>query len=400
MKTEEKIVSLLTALVIVAAFFLGTIFTKEDDSRVLKVGFIYVGDGATAYTKNYMNAQDIINETYGDKVECIAKYNVVEGQEAPFVQDLVDEGCEIIFGGSFGFGESMVNVARNYPNIQFCHATGVMAAIENPPDNYHTYMGHIYEGRYITGVICGMKLQEMVERNNITPDAAVIGYVAAFPYAEVISGYTAFYLGAKSVCPSVTMKVKYANTWSSYTIEKRLAEELLNEGCIIISQHSDTSGPAVACENFAKNRDVFHVAYNQSMLDVAPTTSIIGCRIDWAPYEVAAVGAVLNGKKIENALGNKVNVNGNDAGAGIAEGWVEMLELNDVIAPAGSKEAIERCIKGFASGRLDVFSGDFIGVDPFDALDKTDLSKTPFKENADSSAPSFHYILEDVITIE
>ena len=152
--------------------------------------------------------------------------------------------------------------------------------------NYHTFMGTIYQGRYISGIVTGMKLRELIEQKKLTPAQAKIGYVAAFPYAEVISGYTAFFLGVRSVVSEAVMTVSYTNTWSNTTTERKLAEKLIDEGCVIIAQHSDTTGPATACET-ASTRDgklVFHVGYNQTMTDVAPTTSLVSTRINWTPY--------------------------------------------------------------------------------------------------------------------
>ncbi len=169
------------------------------------------------------------------------------------------------------------------------------------------------------------------------------------------------------------------------------------EGCVIISQHGDTIGPAVECENAKTDRPVYHVGYNEDMINVAPTTSLVGTRIDWAPYICGAVGAVLDEKRIEDAVSG--NVHGNDIGAGFREGWVKMLELNPVIAPAGSEELIRETIEEIETGKRRVFQGNYVGVDPDDPDDVWDLN-TEFPENQNASAPSFHYILRDVVVIE
>ena len=257
-------------------------------------------------------------------------------------------------------------------------------------------MGEIYEGRYISGVIAGMKLKELLDKGTITKEQARVGYVAAYPYDEVISGFTAFFLGVRSIVPEALMDVKYTNTWSDYSIEKKCADELIARGCVILSQHSDTTGPAVACEEKYAEKEVYHVGYNVSMIDVAPTTSLLSCRIDWEPYIVSACEAVLANKKIEKCV--KGNVHGNDIGAGFERGWVEMLELNSLIAAEGSEEKIEELTRDFDKGRIDVFKGDYVGVNPNDGNDTYDLNQG-YSENKDSSAPSFHYILRDVITI-
>ena len=258
-------------------------------------------------------------------------------------------------------------------------------------------MGEIYQGRYISGVAAGMKLAELIENGEITVEQARIGYIGAFPYAEVISGYTAFFLGVQSVVPEVTMKVIYTNSWGDYSLEKHTAERLIEEGCVVIAQHSDTTGPAVACEEQSSRYKVFHIGYNQSMTDVAPTTSLISSRINWQNYIVSATDAVLRGKSIESVV--KGNVHGNDVSGGIRENWVQMLKLNDTIAAKGTQKKINELIDKFKKGKVDVFKGDFIGVNPEDENDIYDLSDG-YTENRNSSAPTFHYVLKDVITIE
>jgi basic membrane protein A len=257
-------------------------------------------------------------------------------------------------------------------------------------------MGEIYQGRYISGVIAGMKMKEMIDQGVITPEQAKAGYVAAYPYSEVISGYTAFFLGIRSVVPYATMDVKYTDSWSNYKVEKRVAEELIERGCVIISQHSDTLGPAVACEEVYGTRDVYHIGYNQSMIDVAPTSSIISTRINWEPYILGACEAVLANRRIEECI--RGNVHGNDIGAGFERDWVQMLELNSIIAAEGSEETMERLIWEFEEGKVNVFYGDYTGVNPYDETDTIDLS-TGYKENENTSAPLFGYVLNDVITV-
>ncbi len=284
-----------------------------------------------------------------------------------------------------------------YPDIQFCEATCDNANTDPVLPNYHTFMGEIYQGRYISGVVAGMKLREMIDTGVIKSSEAMVGYVGAYPYAEVISGYTAFLLGVRSVAPEAVMKVLYTDTWSSYGLEKKCAERLIDEGCVIISQHSDTIGPAVACEEAAVQKTVYHVGYNQSMTDVAPTTSLISCRINWIPYFTGAVSAVLSEQPIEEMIDG--NRHGMDVGAGFEKDWVQMLELNSYIAAEGTKEEIERLTNEFSSGGVDVFVGDYTGKNPFDETDTIDL-KGGYTENENSSAPAFHYVLDDVITVE
>lgn len=357
----------------------------------MKVGFVYIGDESEAYTANFIAAEKAIGETYGDRVECIAKYNVAEDAVEDPVRELCETGCSIIFTTSFGYGQVVKEIAQQYPDIQFCQATCADAAQEPAVDNYHNYMGHIYQGRYVAGIVAGMKLQELIDNGIITVDQAKLGYVAAFPYAEVISGYTAFLMGVRSIVPDATMTVQYANTWGDYDIEKTMATAMIEDGCVIISQHSDTEGPAQACEDAkAKGTEVYCVSYNQDMTDVAPNACLISSRQDYAPYEIDAVQAVMDGTAIPV-----------DQGAGFEQGWVAMTELNTAIAAEGTQEKMDEAIKAFKDGSMkatDVFKGPYTGTDPY-SNETIDL-KEGFDENASQSAPAFSYVLDDIITVK
>ena len=393
------ITTIITTLSMILIFCLGYYIIGNDKfaDRHINVGFVYDGDESTPYTESFIRAQRKIEKEFGEQVTCFVKSNVTDEDGEEAIRQLIDEKCDIIFTCSYGYSFAAKDFAAEHPDIQFCAATGDNAGDDPILANYHNFMGRIYEGRYISGVIAGMKMQQLIDDGEITGDQKKIGYVAAFPYAEVISGYTAFFLGVRSVVPDVVMSVKYANTWSDYGTEKMLAEELIDEGCVIISQHSDTIGPAVACENVSGQKPVIHIGYNQSMIDVAPTTSLLSTRIDWAPYMTQAVGAVLEKKKIEDVVvGQKYK---NDVGAGFEEGWVQVVDLNQHLAPPDAAKVMKGLINDFKSGRIDVFKGDYTGTDPYDPENKIDL-RDGYVENSTSSAPRFSYVLDDVITIE
>ena len=398
--TNKYIVTLFTAAVMVVVL-LGArqLLHKDYSAKKIKVGFIYIGDTGTAYTNNFYRSQTELEDAMGENVETIAKFNITEATCAAALADLIAQKCDLIFATSYGYGYDTKRAAEENPEIQFCHATGSNANTEPILSNYHNFMGMIYEGRYVSGVVAGLKLRELIEDGKIAQDEAKVGYVAAFPYPEVISGYTAFFLGVRSVVPQATMSVKYTNTWSNHIAEKKYAEALIDEGCIIISQHSDTTGPAIACEEASSKggKIVFHVGYNKSMTDVAPTTSLVSSRINWTPYVIGAAKAVLQGKKIETIV--KTALHNNDSALGFAGDWIEIIGLNQLIAAKGTHQEVTRIIKQFKSNDITVFQGNYIGRSPFDANDKWDL-QTPFIENEIQSAPSFHYVLEDVITAE
>lgn len=361
------------------------------------IDIIYEGDEITPYTNNFIRAQRKIEDTFRNKVETIIKSNVPVSAAPDALEDLVQSGCGIIFANSYGYCKIMKEFAAQYPKIQFCSATGDNANTEPFCPNYHTFMGEIYQGRYISGVVAGMKLQELLQNGTILPEQAKIGYVAAYPFAEVISGYTSFLLGVHSIVPGVKMDVIYTNSWNSYSLEKEYTKRLINDGCIIISQHSDTIGPAVACEESIATTTVFHIGYNQSMIDIAPTTSLISSRINWIPYMTGAVQAVLENRPIESLVHGHVHKN--DIGAGFEQGWVQMMELNSIIAAPGTAELIQEIEKNFIQGKQKVFYGEYEGVNPHNADDVYDL-RTEYKENQKASAPSFCYVLKDVITIK
>lgn len=392
---RKCVVTIISAMLVIAVFAIYNVlgFGKQADDKKIKVGFVYIGDESNPYTYNFVRSQKALEAEYGNRVEIIVKENVTEGTEEKPIRELVSAGCEIIFTTSYGYGETVKKIAAEYPNIQFCQATCGNANEEPVQQNYHTFMGHIYEGRYVAGVVAGLKMQEMIKEGVISEEEAQVGYVAAFPYAEVISGYTSFLLGVRSVVPSAKMVVKYTNTWGNYRIENVVAKELIDEKCVIISQHSDTIGPAVACE---AAEGVYHVGYNQSMLEVAPTTSLVSARINWTPYIVSAVDAVLNDKIIEENV--KGRVNGNDVGAGFDKDWVQLIDLNSAIVAEGTEEKVDQIIKQFQNDELVVFKGDYVGVDSFDETDTYEL-KLGYEENKDLSAPTFHYVLKDIIRV-
>ncbi|MCR5655761.1 MAG: BMP family ABC transporter substrate-binding protein [Lachnospiraceae bacterium] len=368
---------------------------EKQKKESIKVGFLYDGDESTPYTYNFIRSQSDVELQFGARVTTVVRSNVTVEDCETMLNELIDEGCDLIFCNSYGFGETTKKLAVQHPDIQFCQATCDNANTEPVVSNYHTFMGEIYEGRYLAGVVAGMKLKEMIDNDEITEREAVVGYVAAFPYAEVISGYTAFFMGVRREVPTATMRVKYTNSWSNYNLEKEYASQMIEEGCVLISQHSDTNGPAVACEESGKN--VFHVGYNKSMLDVAPTTSLVSCRINWTPYMTAAVSAVLDGEKIENETGG--HVHGNDVGAGLKDNWVQILDRNTLIVTEKTEEKLQSLITEMENHTINVYYGNYTGTDPYDPTDTIDLTQ-PYQENENASAPSFHYVLDDVIIVE
>lgn len=320
----------------------------EGDSAVagipldqIKVGFIFLHDENSTYDLNFINAAKAACEALGlTEDQYVLRTNVPEGQECyDAAAELADDGCNIVFADSFGHEDFMIQAAREFPKVQFCHATGTKAHTEGL-DNYHNAFASIYEGRYLAGIAAGMKLNEMIEAGEITADQAKMGYVGAFTYAEVISGYTSFYLGAKSVCPSVTMDVTFTGSWYDETAEKEAANKLIAEGCVLVSQHADSMGAPTACEEAG----VPNVSYNGSTLDACPNTFIVSSRIDWEPYFEYMINCVVNGEAIAA-----------DWTGTLSTGSVVLTDVNEAAAAEGTAEAIETAKAALEDGSLHVF---------------------------------------------
>ena len=314
---------------------------EQQQSASIKVGFITLHDENSTYDLNFINAaKKAIADLGLTEDNYILKTNVPEGQECyETAMDMVDKGCNIIFADSFGHEPYMIDAAKENPNVQFCHSTGTRAHTEGLA-NYHNAFASIYEGRYLAGIAAGMKLNEMIEAGKFTAEEAKIGYVGAFTYAEVISGYTSFFLGARSVCPTVTMEVTFTGSWYDETLEKTGAELLIDRGCKLISQHADSYGAPTACQNAG----VPNVSYNGSTKNVGADTYIISSRIDWAPYYEYAIKAVMDGTEIAT-----------DWTGTLATGSVVLEELNTDVAAAGTAEAIAAATTKLENGELHVF---------------------------------------------
>ncbi len=306
-----------------------------------KIGFICLHDENSTYDLNFLNAVDTIQKAAGLKdSQVIVKTNVGEDDSCyNTAKDLATQGCNVIFANSFGHESFMIKAAKEFPNVQFCHATGTKAHTENLP-NYHNAFASIYEGRFLAGVAAGLKLNEMIAAGTITAEQAKMGYVGAFTYAEVISGYTSFYLGAKSVCPSVTMDVQFTGSWYDPTEEKNAAEALIAKKCVLISQHADSMGAPGACEAAG----VPNVSYNGSTYESCPETFIVSSAINWAPYYNYIIKCAVEGKEIAA-----------DWCGGIKEGSVVLTGINLDVAAEGTVDKIKEVITGLKDGSVKVF---------------------------------------------
>ncbi len=337
----KKIVSLLLALVMLMGFAgcgekdNGSDAAKSD----LKVGFIFLHDEQSTYDKNFMDAAKAACDAM--KVEYAQKTQVPESKDCydAAVELIEVDKCDIIFADSFGHESFLIDAAKKYPDVEFCHATGTQAHTAKL-DNFHNAFASIYEGRYLAGVAAGMKLNEMIEAKKITADKAKMGYVGAFTFAEVMSGYTSFYLGAKSVCPTVTMDVKFTGSWYDEQKEKEAAQALINGGCVLISQHADSMGAPTACETAG----VPNVSYNGSTVSACPNTFIVSSRIDWTPYFKYMIECVQKGEKIDA-----------DWTGTIKTGSVVLTDINEKAAAKDTAKKLEEVKAKLLDGSVKVF---------------------------------------------
>ena len=401
----KKFLAMLLALVM--ALSLVACGEKKDDTQgngdgdataaKVKVGFITLHDENSTYDKNFIDAAKEACANLGlvENQDYFIKTNVGETEQcAEVAADLVDAGCNIIFADSFGHEPYMIQVAKENPEVQFCHSTGTRAHTENLA-NYHNAFASIYEGRYLAGIAAGLKLNAMIEAGDIKADEAKMGYVGAFTYAEVVSGYTSFYLGAKSVCPTVTMDVTFTGSWYDETLEKEGAEKLIQGGCKLISQHADSLGAPTACENAG----VPNVSYNGSTQAACPNTYIISSRINWAPYYEYAIKAVMDGTAIDA-----------DWTGTLATNSVVLTDLNTTVAAEGTAEAIAAATEKLEKGEIHVFDCSTFTVKgetltSYQADVNADSDNTPdtevvhdgyFAESEKRSAPYFDLEIDGI----
>lgn len=396
MKKFTKILAL--ALVAVMIFSFAACGGTKDDTKKnnVKLGLICLHDENSTYDANFINAlKDVQKELGLTDEQVLIKTNIPETDACyNAASELVEAGCTAIFADSFGHETYVLQAAKEFPDVQFYHATGTMAHTEKLA-NFHNAFASIYEGRYLAGVAAGMKLNEMISSGKITADQAVIGYVGAFPYAEVKSGYTSFYLGARSVCPSATMKVTYTNSWFDIALEREAALKLINDGCVLISQHADSEGAPKACEE----KGVPNVAYNVNTISMGPNTALISSKIYWAPYFKMMYEAAVNGTAVPA-----------DYTGSLKDGMVQLTELNSAVAAEGTQAKIDEVKAELENGTLKVFDTSKFTVKgatltTYMADVDTDAAFTPdteavadgyFHESEYRSAPYFDIVIDGI----
>lgn len=408
---KKKVFALVLCLALVTALVIGLVAcgnNRDDDVEIVKlpscdidapdysnlvipsdfkIGMLCLHDENSTYDKNFINAMHTVQKEFNLSNDQVIIETGVPEDETCYTKavKLANDGCNVIFADSFGHENYMIRAAKQYPNVLFAHATGTQAAGENLP-NFVNAFASIYEGRFLAGVAAGLKLNEMIENGDITAQQAKMGYVGAFTYAEVISGYTSFYLGAKSVCPSVTMDVTFTGSWYDVTRENNAATSLINKGCVLISQHADSMGAPNACEE----KGVPNVSYNGSTVEACPNTFIISSRINWAPYYRYLIAKTVKGEKVDK-----------DWVGTLKNGAVELTDLGGKAMAKGTVDKIVEVRNQLLNGTLHVFETDKFTVNGTHLTTKVVngnevVANGCFAESSFRSAPYFDIEIDGI----
>ena len=374
---------------------------EETSDTVYTVGMVCIGNEEMAYDRNFYHAADAAKEILAGKgINIEWKYTYDHPEGDPVAEDCIEfaeDGAIAVFLNSYGMENAMLSVAADYPDTVFAALTNEGSKSDDLDHTVNAFPS-IYEGRYLAGVAAGMKLNEMIDNGEITEDEAVLGYVGAYTYAEVVSGYTAFYLGAKSVCDSATMLVEFIGSWGDPAMEATTAQDLIDRGAVVVSQHSDSTTPATTCQQ----NGVYHIGYNIAMDDVAPEASIVSSKIDWTNYFVYVIETLVNGGTVDQDY----------MGHGLKDGDVVLTAVNENIAADGTDEAIETAANAIKDGSLHVFDTSKFTVDGqtvTEAMIDMDADFTPDNTNAISdgyyhesfykSAPAFDLRIDGITLV-
>ena len=393
----KKLVALLLALTLC----LGCTAVFAESKPNVKIGFITLHDENSTYDLNFINAAREACTALGmvENEDFFIVSGVEESEDCyEKAADLADRGCDIVFADSFGHEDYMIQAAKEFPEVQFCHATGTRAHTEGL-DNFHNAFASIYEGRFLGGVAAGLKLNQLIEEGKITADQAKLGYIGAFTYAEVISGYTSFFLGVRHVVPEATMEVTFTGSWYDLSLEAEGAQKLIDDGCVLISQHADSLGAPSTCEAAG----IPNVSYNGSTIEAGPNTFIVSSRINWEPYFEYIIGQVQNGEAIDA-----------DWTGSILTGSVELTDVNEAVAAEGTPAVLESVKEAFAAGELHVFDTDTFTVngeklesymadvdtDPAYEGDTEVISDGYFHESEFRSAPYFDLQIDGITLLD
>lgn len=356
----KKLVALVLVVVLIVCMFAGCGKKNEAKEASLKIGAVLVGDENEGYTFAHIQGIQQAMEAVGMNADTdiVWKYCIGEDETCyDAIVDCIDQGCTAVFTNSYGHQSFAQQAAEDYPEVQIVAMTGDTAKASGLA-NFHNAFTEIYEARYAAGIVAGMKIAELDKDGKLTADNydedgnVKVGYVGAYPYAEVVSGYTAFFLGIRSVYPNAVMDVQYTNSWFDITAENEAALALIDRGCVIIGQHADSTGAPTACESTLKaGTTVYSVGYNVDMLKVAPNAALTSPTNEWHVYYEYALKALLAGEKFDTNWAE-----------GFDKDAVALTDLGPNVA-AGTKEAVDAAIADLKADKLHVFDTTTFTVD-------------------------------------
>jgi len=315
----------------------------EPAASTLKVGVVLVGDENEGYTFAHIDGIRKAAAAVGlSDSDIVWFYNIPESEDCyDKCIECVEQGCNLVITNSYGHQTYCQQAAEENPEVEFVAMTGDTALKSGLP-NFHNAFNMTFESRYVSGIVAGMKLKEMMDAGLVTDP--YIGYVGAYPYAEVVSGYTGFFLGIKSIVPDAHMDVQYTNSWFNIQDEGKAAEALMARGCVIIGQHADSTGAPKAVQTAKDNgKNVYSVGYNIDMLAAAPTAALTSSTNDWSVYYTEAFQTMLDGGKLPT-----------DWSKGYEAGAVAITPLGPEVAP-GTAEAVAEAEAAIQAGTLHVF---------------------------------------------
>lgn len=373
-----------------------TTVAAGDDSAVpanLKIGIILVGDENEGYTYAHMEGIKAAAASLGiPDNQIIWKYSIPEDEKCyDTAMDLVEAGCTYIFSNSYSHQSYMQKAAGECPNVNFVAMTGDTAAPSGLA-NFSNAFTKVFESRYVSGIVAGMKLKELMDSGKVTDPK--VGYVGAYPYAEVVSGYTAFFLGIRSIVPEATMVVQYTSSWFDFVAEGEAANALIAAGCCIIGQHADSEGaPRAVQAALDSGKVVYSVGYNVDMLTAAPTAALTSATNVWSVYYTYALGQAVKGERIATNVAE-----------GYAEDAVAITALGTSCAQ-GTQAKVDEAVAAIKAGTLHVFdtSTFTVGGETLTSYDKTYgfegnelISDGYFHESELRSAPAFDIRIDGI----
>ena len=408
---------LFTALLVLLMVFSLTACGKKEEGgeegyNGPKIGVILVGDENEGYTyAHILGIREAAKKLEIPDEAIIWKYNVPEDQTTyDMAIDLVENGATLVISNSYAHQSFMQQAAGENPEVTFVALTGDNGA-PSGLNNLKNAFPQTYESRYVSGVVAGMKIKELADNGelvdaNFNEEGKVkVGYVGAFPYAEVVSGYTAFYLGIRSVYPDVTMYVEYTNSWFDLTAEATVGDDLMSKGCVIIGQHADSTGAPSRLQGNMENNTygftAYSVGYNVSMLDVAPDVALTSAGNVWEKYYTYAFQCWKNGEEIMT-----------DWSEGYKTDAVEITPLGKAVA-AGTQEAVDAAVAAIKDGTLHVFDASTFTIDgqtptsmvadafsdPAFTPDTEALIDGYFHESEFRSAPYFSFRIDGIVEL-